>query len=234
MCRQESGQSCGSAMRSNRPGEATGTYSPWREDAPTELQCRLAWVRSLRLSSSVAKGGRRETCTVEGCGRGRVGWGLCGLHYARQMRSGSVRPSHRSQARAETIAPDGTRKCWKCGERKPFTAEYFRPDGRRPGELKGTCAECLREAVRRCWLPARYGIDQAEFDAMLARQSGACGLCGNKFDGATKATGPHVDHCHKTGVVRGLLCHHCNVMLGHAKESADLLRKAADYVERAA
>jgi hypothetical protein len=39
------------------------------------------------------------------------------------------------------------------------------------------------------------------------------------------------DHNHKTGAFRGWLCHHCNLILGHAKDSAELLRKLAKYLE---
>ena len=39
-------------------------------------------------------------------------------------------------------------------------------------------------------------------------------------------------HCHASQHVRGLLCQHCNVMLGMARESSDILRSAADYLER--
>ncbi len=49
---------------------------------------------------------------------------------------------------------------------------------------------------------------------------------------ATKMTGPNVDHCHETGVVRGLLCGNCNVFIGLAKEDVQTLAKAIDYLER--
>lgn len=178
----------------------------------------------------MAKGGAKEVCTVDGCERNRVGWGMCGLHYARIKRAGHARPSHRSQARAETIAADGTRKCFKCGDRKPFDASHFPSDHRRPGELKGTCSECLRAAVRRATLPARYGITEAAYLALLDAQQSRCALCLLAFDKTAKATTPHVDHDHVTGKVRGLLCHHCNVLLGHAKDSADLLTSAIRYL----
>ena len=42
---------------------------------------------------------------------------------------------------------------------------------------------------------------------------------------------PHVDHNHNTGVVRGLLCFHCNLILGHAKDESARLRAAADYID---
>ena len=183
----------------------------------------------------LAKGGALEYCTVEGCGRKRVGWGLCGLHYGRLKRNGSWRPTHRSQARAETIAEDGTRLCYKCNTRKQYTVEYFPLDHRRPGELKGTCRLCLNTAVKRAMVSRRYGITLAELDGLIASQNGACAICKEPFTehvrGFQNVTSrPHVDHCHKTGRVRGALCHHCNVLLGHAKDSTDLLETAIRYL----
>jgi hypothetical protein len=180
----------------------------------------------------MAKGGEREFCTVDGCGMRRVGWGLCGMHYGRARRSGCVAPSHRSQARAETIGEDGLRKCWKCCKRKPFNADHFPLDGRRPDQLKGTCRDCLKRAVKNSTTVARYGITFAEAEGLLAVQGGKCAVCRLSLNGSAKNDKPHIDHCHQTGVVRGILCHHCNVLLGHAKDSARLLREAAAYLER--
>lgn len=41
----------------------------------------------------------------------------------------------------------------------------------------------------------------------------------------------HVDHDHETGLIRGLLCHHCNTLLGHAKDSVDVLEAAIVYLK---
>lgn len=56
-------------------------------------------------------------------------------------------------------------------------------------------------------LQTRYGISRADYDAMLEKQGGTCGLCGGPM------ARPVVDHCHQTGKVRGILCHPCNIKL---------------------
>lgn len=91
----------------------------------------------------------------------------------------------------------------------------------------------LSVKYRKYRLMVEYGLTLEDYDAMLLRQRGRCALCGAKRsgrnDGAAGAL--HVDHCHATGVVRGLLCHNCNMMLGHAKDNIELLRKAMEYLQ---
>jgi Recombination endonuclease VII len=53
---------------------------------------------------------------------------------------------------------------------------------------------------------AQLGITDADYEALLAAQGGGCAICGNP----PKTRRLHVDHDHKTGKVRGLLCHRCN------------------------
>lgn len=76
----------------------------------------------------------------------------------------------------------------------------------------------------------RYGMTAADFSAMMARQHGRCACCGARIDSGG-ARDAHVDHCHATGKVRGLLCGHCNSALGFARESAATLYQMAAYLE---
>jgi hypothetical protein len=73
-----------------------------------------------------------------------------------------------------------------------------------------------------------YGITIGQYYSMLANQSGACAICGSKDPGRYERF--VVDHCHSTGEVRGLLCHHCNLMLGHARDLEATLTKAIKYL----
>ena len=76
-----------------------------------------------------------------------------------------------------------------------------------------------------------FGITPEQYDQMLDSQGGRCAICGTDSHGHNKGQWP-IDHDHETGVVRGLLCHNCNVMLGQAKDNTDTLRKAIEYLER--
>ena len=67
-----------------------------------------------------------------------------------------------------------------------------------------------------------------QYDAMFDSQNGKCAIC-DKPPQAHKKLG--VDHDHKTGQVRGLLCSPCNRALGGFQDSLELLRKVVDYIE---
>jgi hypothetical protein len=69
------------------------------------------------------------------------------------------------------------------------------------------------------------GITDAEYTARLEVQGGGCAICGNP----PKTRRLHVDHNHRTGTVRGLLCYRCNRQLGYYVTS-QWLERARDYV----
>lgn len=86
-------------------------------------------------------------------------------------------------------------------------------------------------------LRRRYGITLDHYLTMLDEQLGLCKICkcdltalGTRLDGVSYIRA-HVDHCHKTGVVRGLLCTECNVGLGKFGDDTALLKAAIMYLE---
>lgn len=84
-------------------------------------------------------------------------------------------------------------------------------------------------AITNATLKSKYGISLAEYNTMLENQNYKCLVCGD----SPIYQRLHVDHNHTTGKIRGLLCQPCNVSIGKMKESPELLRKLADYVEKA-
>lgn len=139
--------------------------------------------------------------------------------------------------------------CTACSKEKPFSA--FSKDKRRGYQAR--CKEC-RKAEVNAWraknrdaynaserkryaespakwerhLRSKYGITAAEYAERLNKQDGCCAICKANAEsiGQTLA----VDHDHKTGAVRGLLCAMCNRMLGCAKDRPEVLRSGADYL----
>lgn len=83
-----------------------------------------------------------------------------------------------------------------------------------------------KEKLREYHVKAYYGISPEEYNALLQKQSGRCAIC----EQPPKKT-LHVDHCHETGRVRGLLCHFCNIGLGHFGEDIERMKRAIRYLE---
>lgn len=108
----------------------------------------------------------------------------------------------------------------------PRTAAY---------NTKYNTSETRRREYRRRLL-AKHGLGIEDFDRMALEQNNSCAICRSPpAPNARWKDSPiwnlKIDHDHASNHVRGLLCHHCNVALGLFKDSCDLLRKAADYLE---
>jgi hypothetical protein len=96
------------------------------------------------------------------------------------------------------------------------------------GSVRARCRVCSREADHRGKVGATYGLSTGEYDAMLAKQGGRCAICCLRPRSKRLA----VDHDHKTGRVRGLLCGSCNRrLLGAAHDDPAILRRALGYLE---
>lgn len=74
----------------------------------------------------------------------------------------------------------------------------------------------------------KYGLTQEAFEVLLYKQGGVCAIC-KKPDWGLR--GPHVDHDHVTGRVRGILCKSCNVALGMVKDNLGIARALVVYLE---
>jgi len=73
-----------------------------------------------------------------------------------------------------------------------------------------------------------YGVTIDQVEAMAEAQGNACPACDCSFEERV----PHIDHCHATGKVRGLLCGPCNQALGLTKDNPETLRRLAAYLEQ--
>lgn len=81
-----------------------------------------------------------------------------------------------------------------------------------------------RVASRASRLRREYDMTETQYREMLAQQQGCCAIC------AVKMESPHVDHCHVTGQVRGMLCRSCNHGLGNFRDNIQFLMNAAKYL----
>jgi len=124
--------------------------------------------------------------------------------------------------------------CSGCHEMLPednFTVCNTSSSGR-----KSRCRVCTalndakpekREARRAYKYVYRYGITLDKRSSLLRAQSGKCAIC-SVTDTTERPL--FVDHDHVTGHVRGLICHNCNTLLGHAKDSESILMAAIVYL----
>ena len=76
----------------------------------------------------------------------------------------------------------------------------------------------------------KYGVSPEDYDTMLEEQNNKCKICLVSFT-TLKPHNIHVDHCHTTKKVRGLLCNLCNVGLGTFKDNTETLTNAIVYLE---
>ncbi|MBE1597235.1 endonuclease VII domain-containing protein [Streptomyces stelliscabiei] len=148
------------------------------------------------------------------------------------------------------------KRCPDCGETKPLNAFYSSQSHTSTTKTSAHCRECSRrrnreyrarnaEAITARRRAARqtpeglrksrdrdlrrhYGISLVDLERMIHAQENRCGICSDEF---TSHKQTHVDHCHRTGSIRGILCATCNLMLGHAKDDQQRLLAAAQYLE---
>ena len=85
---------------------------------------------------------------------------------------------------------------------------------------------------RRLRLKYHFGLSLDDYDAMLKKQDGCCGICGEHYSAFDINLA--VDHDHRTGQVRGLLCSHCNLLLGYWEKmlETNFKAKAKAYLSR--
>jgi len=99
--------------------------------------------------------------------------------------------------------------------------------------VRSRCKDCEREYLRKLYhtpwgryLKSEYKISPKQFDNMVKIQNGGCAICdvklGNKL---------YIDHNHKTGKIRGLLCNTCNRAIGLLKHDTEILKRAQLYLE---
>jgi len=75
----------------------------------------------------------------------------------------------------------------------------------------------------------RHGITKEMYDTLWNKQGQCCGICGVSEKSHEKNW--HIDHCHTTDQIRGILCHHCNLLLGNAKDNPVILEAAIRYLD---
>jgi hypothetical protein len=106
----------------------------------------------------------------------------------------------------------------KTAKRKPAILAHMRVyNGRAEVKRRARYTQALR----------KYGLSFEQFDRLVIESCGSCAICNDQLSGQKD---PAIDHCHKSSIVRGLLCCRCNRGLGYFRDSPDLLGAAAQYL----
>jgi hypothetical protein len=153
-------------------------------------------------------------CRIEGCGKLHHARGMCIFHYKKEW---SEKKGHGYQAR---VSKEWREKNLEHARKR--ARESIR--ARRAAGLVDPVA--ARASKKKSLLKCAYGMTVEQFDALLLSQQGRCAICSEVPESSL-----HVDHCHVTGKIRGLLCTQCNVGIGMMKESPLRLRSAIRYLE---
>lgn len=95
---------------------------------------------------------------------------------------------------------------------------------RKERDPAGTVKEYFRRSLK------RHGLTPERYDEMFRLQDFSCAICKTTEPGDKR--GWQIDHCHGSKKVRGILCRHCNLMLGYARDNTKTLLSAIDYLER--
>ena len=152
-----------------------------------------------------------------------------------------------------------TKICSKCNIEKSYN--YFNKNTKNRDGHSGKCKSCLIDykkqyyiknkkfvdeknsewfktnpdktsLIKRRHVLKKYGLTIKEYDEMVKSRNNKCDICFNSEKGKNISDSLCVDHCHKTGKIRGLLCRNCNSALGQFKDSLDNLQSAMLYLEK--
>jgi hypothetical protein len=130
----------------------------------------------------------------------------------------------------------GILKCTKCNIEKDLT--QFCKDRTKPCGYVNQCKQCRleyrtlnKQTIVEKLVLRKYNLTPEKHFQMLKDQDNKCAICkSSNAKGRSKKF--HIDHDHKTGNVRGLLCHHCNVALGSFFDNTTSLQAAIDYLNK--
>jgi len=134
------------------------------------------------------------------------------------------------QSEIKKLFEEGLKRCGNCNSIKSL--DSFHSDKHTVSGLASSCKECKKEyatknkdAIKKSRAKLLYGVSDVEYNKLVSINN--CQICNKKVDGTSR----HIDHCHNTGVARGILCRKCNLGLGHFRDNKKYLKMAIKYLK---
>lgn len=132
--------------------------------------------------------------------------------------------------------------CKECGITKLISEFYLNSalDSKKGRSWNPRCKPCVNklqkqkykenpEVKKNFHLKYLYGISLDIYKDKLEEQGNVCAICKSPTSNG-RGVYFHVDHNHETNQIRGLLCHHCNFMIGYSRENIEVLEAAVEYL----
>lgn len=156
-----------------------------------------------------------EICKIDKCGNKTWAKGYCNMHYKRYRKSTDLENPTANRKYIQDIEK-GKKICRMCLSSKSF--EFFTKDKKGRLGLNSKCIECVKyQAIYK-----NYGLSKEEYDTLMFEAK--CKIC-------SSTERLVIDHCHKTGDIRGVLCGYCNTGIGMLKDNTELLKSAIVYLQ---
>ncbi len=125
------------------------------------------------------------------------------------------------------------KKCSKCSELKNESEFHYHSGS--IDRLNSQCKKCQSETARNSQLFKKFGITLQQYELMLKSQNGVCAICNQPETATDNRNGKvkllAIDHSHKTGNIRSLLCNRCNLLLGRIEVDIERSKKMIIYLE---
>lgn len=177
----------------------------------------------------------KRKCKIKNCKNDIHSLGLCTKHYTRQRRYDST---DKPKTKSEQLLLTNSSYCPSCEKVKSI--KEFNKDKQTFNGFSTYCKLCNnkkgktryklhKDEYKSYGLIKKFGITLEDYNILLNNQDGVCAICEKSQFGKALA----VDHCHKTKVIRGLLCDSCNLGLGKFNDDKKLINKASKYLEGA-
>lgn len=120
--------------------------------------------------------------------------------------------------------------CYLCNRERVKAWRKLNPEKRQLQIIREANSQTKKEYNQNKHLKNTYGISIEDYNNLYNIQQGLCLICKTHQSKIERRF--HLDHCHTTGKIRGLLCPECNRLLGCAKDNTEILKNAIIYLER--